>query len=323
MSHGEAMILVMGTAEDQHAAAIYNKIIARGNRVAYFDPRLYPKDMTITFDSALPMAGTIRYRDGQSAVDLSLVNSVYCRHWDDLLVTASAMGTMPDAVELRETEASLGSMFRGMECYWVNPIDSLINARYRIRQLQLIRTQGVRVPEVIVSNDFRRVQAFFSLTNEQLQYRPSGWHSSSWNCGYIDEIARHLSDLPVTPVEYQEIIAGDEVRAYVIGESVFSGLIEPVTNEFAAMHNDYVRPIELPAEAKRICRRVAATLDLRFCAIDMRITPEGEYAVVDVDANPMFLHFEQTTRLPISDRLVELLIATDVDAYDSRLIASA
>ena len=97
MSHGEAMILVMGTAEDQHAAAIYNKIIARGNRVAYFDPRLYPKDMTITFDSALPMAGTIRYRDGESAVDLSLVNSVYCRHWDDMLVNASAMGAMPDA----------------------------------------------------------------------------------------------------------------------------------------------------------------------------------------------------------------------------------
>ena len=79
------MILVLGTAEDRHAAAIYNKIVARGTRVAYFDARLYPKDMTVTFDGALPMSGTIRYRDGQSAIDLSSVNCIYCRQWDDLV----------------------------------------------------------------------------------------------------------------------------------------------------------------------------------------------------------------------------------------------
>ena len=37
----------------------------------------------------------------------------------------------------------------------------------------------------------------------------------------------------------------------------------------------------------------------------------------------MFMHFEQTTRLPISDRLVELLIASDVDAYDSYMTMNA
>ncbi len=318
------MILVLGTAEDQHAAAVYNKIIARGNHVSYFDPRLYPKDMTVTYDGALPMTGTVRYRDGQSAIDLSTINSVYCRHWDDLLANMSGMGNVPDAVELRETESSLGCLFRGIECYWVNPIESLNNARYRIHQLQMIRTQGIRVPEIIVSNDFRRVQAFFSLTDEQLLYRPSGWNSSSWNVGQIDEIGRHIADLPVTPVEYQENIVGDEVRAYVIGETVFAAVIESLEPDFSnTLQSDHVRPIDLPQEAKRICRRVAATLDLRFCSIDLRITPAGEFAVVDVDANPMFLHFEQTTRLPVSDRLVELLIAADVDAYDSRMIASA
>lgn len=318
------MILVLGTAEDQHAAAIYNKIIARGNCVSYFDPRLYPRDMTVTYDGALPMTGTVRFRDGQSAIDLSTVNSVYCRQWDDLLASVSAAGAVPDAVEIRETEASLGCLFRGLECYWVNPIESLNNSRYRIHQLQMIRTQGIRVPEIIVSNDFRRVQAFFSLTNEELLYRPSGWHSSSWNVGQIDDIGRHMADMPVTPVEYQENISGDEVRAYVIGDSVFAGVIDSMEPEFSShLQSDHVRPIELPQEAKRICRRAAATLNLRFCSIDMRITAAGDYAIIDVDANPMFLHFEQTTRLPVSDRLVELLIAADVDAFDSRRIASA
>jgi len=60
-----------------------------------------------------------------------------------------------------------------------------------------------------------------------------------------------------------------------------------------------------------------------FCSIDLRITPEGEFVVVDVDASPKFMHFEQTTRLPISDRLVELLIAYDVDAYDQRMAVNA
>jgi len=317
------MILVLGTAEDRHAAAIYNKIVARGNRVAYFDSRLYPKDMTITFDSALPMSGTIRYRDGQSAIDLSAVNCIYCRHWDDLSSGGSMAGAQ-DAVELRETESSLGSLFRGLECFWVNPIEALNNSRYRIHQLQKIRTQGIRVPEVIVSNDFRRVQAFFSMTEEQLLYRPSGWNNSSWNVGQIDDIGRLISDLPGTPVEYQENIPGDEVRAYVIGDSVFAGVVEPIDTEYATnLGGDHIRAIELPAEAKRVCIRAAATLDLLFCSVDMRITPEGEFAVVDVDANPMFMHFEQTTRLPISDRLVELLIASDVDAYNSRMAINA
>jgi len=317
------MILVLGTAEDRHAAAIYNKIVARGKRVAYFDSRLYPKDMTLTFDSALPMSGTIRYRDGQSAIDLSTVNCIYCRQWDDLLAGGS-MSDVQDAVELRETESSLGSLFRGLDCFWVNSIEALNNSRYRIHQLQKIRTQGVRVPEIIVSNDFRRVQAFFSMTEEKLLYRPSGWNHSSWNLAQIDDIGRHISDLPGTPVEYQENIPGDEVRAYVIGDSVFAGVVESVESEYApGIGGDHIRAIELPAEAKRVCIRAAATLDLLFCSIDMRITPEGDFAVVDVDANPMFLHFEQSTRLPISDRLVELLIAADVDAYQSYMAVNA
>lgn len=320
------MILVLGTAEDRHAAAIYNKIVARGNRVAYFDARLYPKDMTITFDGALPMSGTIRYRDGQAPIDLSTVNCIYCRQWDDLLsgMAAGVKEGLQDEVELREAEASLGSLFRGLECHWVNPIDSLKNSRYRIHQLQKIRTQGIRVPEIIVSNDFRRVQAFFSMTEEKLLYRPSGWNNSSWNIGQIDDIGRHISDLPGTPVEYQENIPGDEVRAYVIGDSVFAGVVEAAESDFTGtLGGDYVRPVELPQEAKRTCIRAAATLDLVFCSVDLRITPEGEFVVVDVDANPMFMHFEQTTRLPISDRLVELLIASDVDAYDSRMTMNA
>ena len=316
------MILVLGTAEDRHAAAIYNKIVARGSRVAYFDARLYPKDMTITFDGATPMSGTIRYRDGQSAIDLSAVNCIYCRHWDDLL-SGMASGVQ-DEVELRETESSLGSLFRGLECHWVNPIDSLKNARYRIRQLQKIRAEGIRVPEIIVSNDFRRVQAFFSMTEEKLLYRPSGWNNSNWNLGQIEDIGRHLSDLPGTPVEYQENITGDEVRAYVIGDSVFAGVVESAEGDFTGtLGGDYVRPVELPQEAKRTCIRAAEALDLAFCSVDMRITPEGEFVVIDVDANPMFMHFEQTTRLPISDRLVELLIASDVDAYDSHMTMNA
>lgn len=315
------MILVLGTAEDRHAAAIYNKIVARGTRVAYFDARLYPRDMTVTFDGALPMSGTIRYRDGRAAIDLSAVNCIYCRHWDDLI---HAVDGSQDEVELRETEASLGSLFRGLECNWINPIDALKNSRYRIHQLQKIRTQGIRVPEIIVSNDFRRVQAFFSMTEEQLLYRPSGWNNSSWNLGQIDDIGRHISDLPGTPVEYQENIQGDEVRAYVIGDSVFAGVVESEASDFTGtLGGDYVRPVELPQEAKRTCLRAAAALELVFCAIDMRITPEGEFAVIDVEANPLFMHFEQTTRLPISDRLVELLIASDVAAFDARVAYNA
>jgi len=316
------MILVLGTAEDQHAAAIYNKVVAYGNRVSYFDPRLYPREMTVTFDGSLPMAGTVRYRDGHSSVDLSTVNSIYCRQWDDVVPNNRFAPAGHDEVELRETEASLGSLFRGLDCYWVNPLDALVNSRYRIHQLRMIRTQGIRVPEIIVSNDFRRVQAFFSLTNEQLLYRPSGWDSCQWSVGQIDDIARRVADFPLTPVEYQESIDGDEIRAYVVGESVFAGMIE-AEPDFTSLYSDHIRPIDLPNEALRICRRVAATLGLRFCSIDMRLTPDGEYAVTDVDANPMFLHFEQVTRLPVSDRLAELLIVADVDAYDSRMIANA
>ncbi len=316
------MILVLGTAEDQHAAAIYNKVVARGNRVAYFDPRLYPRDMTITFDGALPMSGTVRYRDGQAAVDLSTVNSIYCRNWDDVLPNGKPLGGAQDEVEIRETEAALGSLFRGMECYWVNPLDALINSRYRIHQLRMIRTQGIRVPETIVSNDFRRVQAFFSLTNEELLYRPSGWNSCHWSVGQIDDIARRVADLPLTPVEYQENIRGEEIRAYVVGESVFAGVVE-TEPDFTSMQSEHVKVIDLPAEAIRICKRVAATLGLRFCSIDLRLTAEGEYAVVDTDANPMFLHFEQITRLPVSDRLVDLLIIADVDEFDSRMVVNA
>jgi glutathione synthase/RimK-type ligase-like ATP-grasp enzyme len=68
------------------------------------------------------------------------------------------------------------------------------------------------------------------------------------------------------------------------------------------------RPHTLPKEIGSTCRRLVDRLDLSFGAIDMILTPQGEYVFLEINPNGQWAWIEQRTGVPMSRSLVDLLL---------------
>ena len=66
--------------------------------------------------------------------------------------------------------------------------------------------------------------------------------------------------------------------------------------------------MELPDLVQQQCLAISKALMLEWTAIDWRLKPTGEYVFLEANPSPMFLYFEQQTKFPITQSLVNFLL---------------
>jgi glutathione synthase/RimK-type ligase-like ATP-grasp enzyme len=65
----------------------------------------------------------------------------------------------------------------------------------------------------------------------------------------------------------------------------------------------------LPAEVERRCVELTRRLGLVYGAIDLIVTPAGEYVFLEINPTGEYGWIEDATGLPISDAICDLLLA--------------
>lgn len=68
-------------------------------------------------------------------------------------------------------------------------------------------------------------------------------------------------------------------------------------------------PINTPETVQKQSIAITKVLLMEWTAIDLRLTPEGEYIFLEANPSPMFLHFERQTGFPITQTLIQLLMS--------------
>ena len=63
----------------------------------------------------------------------------------------------------------------------------------------------------------------------------------------------------------------------------------------------------MPDEIKKACVDLTKYYGLEFGAIDLVLTPEGNYVFLEINPNGQWAWIEVLTRLPISDAIANLL----------------
>ena len=73
----------------------------------------------------------------------------------------------------------------------------------------------------------------------------------------------------------------------------------------------------LPGDIERRCRQLVERLGLSFGAIDLILTPSGEYVFLEINANGQWGFIELSTGLPIAEAVVDFLTAAPArEAHD-------
>jgi len=129
-----------------------------------------------------------------------------------------------------------------------------------------------------------------------------------------------LSNLQDCPVIIQPLIPKKlELRITVVGEKIFAAAIDPTHNKIKNIVDIRDNPIEeiphsvydLPENIVNLCRALLKMLGLKYGTIDMIVTPDNEFVFLEVNPVGQWLWIEQSTGLPISKAIAELLIATN------------
>ncbi|MBV8761540.1 MAG: hypothetical protein JO257_29870 [Deltaproteobacteria bacterium] len=317
------MILILTKAGDSHADHVAALLAERGARFARFDPG----DVAATRVMAAHAAGGNRMTITTSAGELDLddVSVAWLRRPSapqaDAAITEPAMRRYV-ALEL---ELLLDGLWEALDCAWLpGRYADVRRADHKLKQLELARTIGFTVPPTLITNDARELMQFFEAHGGQLISKlPSPaifWTEPRVAVRYTQLVTRAdlgyaASTLRYAPMLFQPCIAKElEIRVTVVGDQVFAAAIHTQRNARTEIDSraDFVRTHyeahALPASVERHCRAITARSGLTYATIDLILTPEGDYAFLELNPNGQYLWVEQRTNLPITAALVDLLI---------------
>ena len=301
------MILVIGSKEEVHANYIYEKLKQNKEDVAFFDTRRAPNNLTISWNPSDREFKRGYFNIEGEKISFSDIKSVYWRnHYGYSQPFAKGDAQLAYLLQ-REIESAFNSVFLSSDWLWCNPLSAIELHRKKTHQLNLMAKNGIRVPNTLITNNIEDIENFFEENNDKVIYKPVLGGASTQAISRKDLKDEHLSTLKNSPVQFQEMIEGVDIRVYVVGNEIFPAEIRANTLDFRDDKSAKIVPVELPDDIKESCLKIMPLFNLNYSGMDLRKTPQGEYVFIEANPAPMFIHFEKESGYPISDTLIKLL----------------
>jgi hypothetical protein len=197
----------------------------------------------------------------------------------------------------RHDALALKVLHRKLIEYELTPLDVLRKAIHRFRYRKAFR-ECAGAPVLLEHLEYRRQKLMLTK-----RFTPA-------------EFSGFLEALPVAPVIVQEYVPKEiELRITVVGPRVFACAIYSQEATAASRIDwrgdaDSLRhePYALPGEVEARCSALVQRLGLQFGAIDLIVTPKGEYVFLENNTVGQWMWVQNKTRLPIAEALADLLI---------------
>jgi glutathione synthase/RimK-type ligase-like ATP-grasp enzyme len=206
------------------------------------------------------------------------------------------------------------------------PWSILADRQAKLRQLSLAGRLGFAIPPTLVTNDPSQFLAFY----REQEGRCITKHLSTkslFDSGLLEQFVRYtepvthrdlrsLGAIRLCPVLVQGYVPKQvELRVTVVGERVFAAEIHSQAAAHTAhdwrRHHAERAPClvhALPDEVAQRCLRMTAELGLRYGAVDLILTPDGEYVFLEINPGGEYHWIEVYTGLPITQAICALLI---------------
>lgn len=321
------MILILSDADDVHADKIEAALELIGRESIRLDVSQFPS-MT-SWSLRLGEGGSAELHTLRLAtrdIDLRNVCAVWNRRLRSPAAPEGLTGVDTEFVR-RESNGFLSGIWELLrDKIWVNPMDRARKAEGKAFQLAAAGAVGLRVPRTYMGNDPAEAARFCASIDGRLLYKPFTQFDRSRYQGGDDrgvyaniisasEVSDRSSDFRLAPCILQEYVEkACEVRATVVADACFAAEIHSQSSERSRIDwrrydfkNTAYLPHLLPSEVEDKLLRLMETLGLLYGAIDLIVTPEGEYIFLEVNQAGQWYWIEELTGLRITERLAWLL----------------
>lgn len=318
------MILILSNPDDSgHVQPVTAELSRRGEEFTVYDPALYPESSTVTVENATGGVRAFISWDGCD-LDLSRVKSVWYRRPGDHILSGQ-LEAAEDEWLRTECAHLFRAMWQGTRSLWVSNPAAIRQANLKVLQLQTALKLGFVVPRFTITNEVDRARQFIDscrdgtiakvLGNLMIVYphQACTLYTHLISPDDMDQIA----SVRLGPTFLQEFVRKTmDVRVTVFGEELFAVGIQSADVEAARV--DFRRAeiydlphvvLTLPESLSSLCIELVRRLDLKFGAIDLLLTPEGEYVFLEINPNGQWYWLEWVTGVPLTESLCNLLAA--------------
>lgn len=208
-------------------------------------------------------------------------------------------------------------------CRWIHSPTKLRMASNKLTQLSRAKRYKLLIPETLVTNVPSEVESFFDVCDGKVIGKALGPQVVEKN----DKIAlglrttvikkEYISDglLEVPMILQRQVNISHEVRVVLIGQDIFSFGMRPCDGSAKSDIKLYrLNEIDhflytLSKETEKRFLALAKSFDLEFCSADFLVTRDGEEVFLELNPNGQWLWLEFLTKVPLSSRFVDLLLA--------------
>ncbi|TCJ32012.1 ATP-dependent carboxylate-amine ligase [Parafrankia sp. BMG5.11] len=315
----EPVVLLLAYSRNPDTVLLERALLARGVPCRLLGADDFPTDVTVTWRGDGKRTGGDVF-----GLDSAQVRSV----WFGLAGPTGVPARRLPPFETGEWADALAGWWRSCPAPFVNDPDAGSRAGNKITSLEHAAEEGLTVPDTLVTNDPDQALAFCHA------YGSAGVIAKSLNSHYVElDGRRHslftrvlsaadLALLPATlaaaPCVFQPLLDSRlELRVTVVDEQVFTA--STATADLAAAGlagSGDVRRVRravpmtahcLDDDVAHRCVRLVAGLGLRYAALDLIVTPDGDHVFLDLNPRGGWWFAEQRAGLPISDAVAGLL----------------
>lgn len=321
------MILIISHTGDAHVPMVTRHLDRAGRPWAMLATDRLGDDAGLGFllDGASPL--TRLTLPGGRDVPLSEVTAVWNRRRIVAPVREGGSGDpLRDQYVREQRLALLDGALTGLAARWINPPLALAAARSKIDQLIRASALGLSVPPTLVTDSPEEVTAFaerHASTGVVTKVISAGTPVAADPCQQYVIFTQRLTGTPeaaqiaASPAIYQaEVAKAWEARAIVTGSRILCCKIDSQASPRTQLdwrHYDFDRvahePAELPAGVADPLLALCQQYGLVYAAIDLAVTPAGEWVFFELNPNGQWGWLEEKAGLPIGEALAAELAA--------------
>jgi glutathione synthase/RimK-type ligase-like ATP-grasp enzyme len=318
------VIVAVSHPDDPHAERVLEHLAAAGHEAVLLDLSELPDRATLTVDYDHGSPRIEIGRDG-GTLDLTRASAVWWRR-PQAAEPSSVADLEVRLFTVNEWQEAINGLWQLLDVMWVNdPVRDEVAARKAL-QLKVAARLGLRVPRTLITSDPDDARAFVEAEGVgRTVFKTFSCTHAIWReTRLVEEDVLSLFDsVRLAPVIFQEYVpAGADVRVTAIGRQLFAAAIHSQETDYPidfrmSLGQARVEPVTLPRAVERRLLSLLDELGLRYGAVDLRRTPEGEYVFLEVNTAGEFLFVEERTGQPIARALAELLATPSARGRES------
>ena len=304
-------VVLIGAEDDEHVEALRAALRARGSEAVVLDSLRFPASPRLSLGAALD---DVRLE----GAPLPRPRAIYLRS-----LYLSPIGYRVDVaremeenwrttlVVFREKSEFLLGLVRRWETLGVPAYNPLL-ASDRTRkpyQLALLAAAGLPVPETLWSNDPEAVLAF--AAGRRIACKPLSGGAATRELSPRDLDPARLARLANSPVTFQELLPGEDLRLFVLDGRVLAAF--RIEAEEGALdyrqHEQVVERVPVAPDLEAMAAHAARVIGLRFTGMDLKRAADGSFRILELNPSPMFLGFDQRAGTDVLGALADALLA--------------